>query len=411
MADFQQTGAITTIHALRPDHGQWLNAELRRWCRHRPLGLVLPALYSEFENPAIYHILAELEQADWIRRIVLVLSQADERQQESVRRLLSRLGGRACLLWRESPEIQHLLAGINGAGFPASMPGKGRACWLGVGYLLAKGDCGVIAFQDCDIRTYHLRMLARLVSPLMAPDLGFEFSKAYYARFSHRLNGRLTRLMVGPLLAALQSCGVQCGFLDYLGWFRYPLSGEIAMDARLARTMEVSPDWGLEISTLAEVYRRVPPSRICQVDIADGYDHKHQSISASDPDRGLHRMAREVALAILRGAAGDGAVFSTDLLNSTLPLVFRSKALEAVRRYHVDALLNGFESDPNAEAAAAEVFARGVEEAIAEFLADPAGQPPLPAWQRVEAALPSILGRFDAVREVEEGIWLQQASA
>jgi glucosyl-3-phosphoglycerate synthase len=411
MADFQQTGAITTLHALRPEAWQQLDAELRRWARRRPLGLVLPALHSEFENPAIHNILAELERVDWIERLVLVLSQADAGQYESVCRLFARFGGRAAVLWRESPEIQELLAEINEAGFAAAIPGKGRACWMGVGYLLAKGDCEVIAFQDCDIKTYHRKMLARLAAPLMAPDLDFEFSKAYYARFNRKLNGRLTRLMVGPLLQALRRCGVSCGFLDYLGWFRYPLSGEIAMDARLARNIEVSPDWGLEISTLAEVYRRVPASRICQVDVSECYDHKHQTLSAGDPGKGLHRMAREVAEAIFRAASADGAVLTRELLAAALPLAYRREALDMTLRCRADAVLNGLEYDLHAETESVEVFARGLEEAAEEFLADPAGRAPLPAWQRVEAALPGVVGRFGAAAGLEEAAWREQATA
>jgi glucosyl-3-phosphoglycerate synthase len=411
MADFMQTGSIATIHALKPDHWHRLDADLRRWGRRKPLGLVLPALYVEFENPAIHQILAELEKVNWIERIVLVLSQADEEQYDHVSRLFARFGERATVLWRESAEVQAMLAEVNEAGFPADVPGKGRACWMGMGYLLSRGDVEVIAFQDCDIKTYHRQMLARLVAPLMAPGLEFEFSKAYYARFSHKLNGRLTRLMVGPLLAALRRCGVESRFLDYLGWFRYPLSGEIAMDARLARQMHVAPDWGLEISTLAEVYRRVPLERVCQVDVADCYDHKHQTVSAADPGKGLHRMAREVAQAILRGAAADGTVFSTELLTATLPLACRAEALHAVVRYHADAMLNGLEYDLRAETDSAEVFARGVEEAAAEFLANPCGRLPLPAWQEVEAALPEVFDHFDAVARMNTEWTEQQATA
>lgn len=410
MSDFQQAGSITTIHALRPDAWQRLDADLLRWGRRKPLGLVLPALYTEFENPAIHQILAELERLNWIERIVLVLSQADEEQYEQVCRLFARFGGRAAVLWRESDEVQTLLAEINEAGLPADVPGKGRACWLGMGYLLSRGDVEVIAFQDCDIKTYHRKMLARLAAPLMAPDLGYEFSKAYYARFNHKLNGRLTRLMVGPLLAALRRCGVSSRFLEYLGWFRYPLSGEIAMDARLARTMTVSPDWGLEISTLAEVYRHVAPNRICQVDVTECYDHKHQAVSAADPGKGLHRMAREVSQAVFRGAVSDGAVLPGELLTSTLPLAYRAEALDAVVRYHADAVLNGLDYDLRAETDSVEVFAKGIEEAAAEFLADPAGRAPLPAWQHVEASLPDIFEHFEAVMAADSS-WQEQATA
>ncbi len=411
MADFMQTGSITTIHALKPDHSRRLDGDLLRWGRRKPLGLVLPALFSEFENPAIYQILAELEKLHWVERIVLVLSQADEEQYAQVCRLFARFGGRATVLWRESEPVQAMLAEANDAGFPADTAGKGRACWMGIGYLLSRGDVEVIAFQDCDIKTYHREMLARLVVPLMAPDLDFEFSKAYYARFSHKLNGRLTRLMVGPLLAALKRCGVSSRFLDYLGWFRYPLSGEIAMDARLARAMHVAPDWGLEISTLEEVFRRVSVSRVCQVDVADCYDHKHQVVSASDPGKGLHRMAREVAQAIFRGAAADGAVFSAELLTETLPLAYRAEALDAVVRYHADALLNGLDFDVRGESASVEVFARGLEEAAAEFLVRPAGRLPLPSWREVEDGLPEIFRHFDAVARTNEEWAEQQATA
>jgi glucosyl-3-phosphoglycerate synthase len=411
MADFLQTGSITTIHALKPDQWQRLDGELRRWGRRKPLGLVLPALYSEFENPAIYQILGELEKVNWIERIVLVLSQADEAEYEQVCRLFAGFGNRATVLWRESEEVQELLAGILEAGFPVDMPGKGRACWLGMGYLLAKGDVEVIAFQDCDIKTYHRKMLARLVAPLMAPDLDFEFAKAYYARFNSKLNGRLTRLMVGPLLAALRRCGVASPFLDYLSWFRYPLSGEIAMGTRLARTIHVAPDWGLEISTLAEVYRRVPVGRVCQVDVAECYDHKHQAVSAEDPGKGLHRMAREVAEAIFRGTAAGGAVLSPEMLTAALPLAYRAEALEAVLRYQADAVMNGLDFDLRAETSSVEVFARGVEEAAIEFLDRPAGRPPLPAWQEVEAALPEVVDQFEAMAQAETQWTRQQATA
>ncbi len=110
MADFMQAGSITTIHALKPDHWQRLDGELRRWRRRKPLGLVLPALYSEFESPAIYQILSELEKVDWIERLVLVLSQADEEQHDQVCRLFARFGERAKVLWRESEPVQAMLA-------------------------------------------------------------------------------------------------------------------------------------------------------------------------------------------------------------------------------------------------------------------------------------------------------------
>ncbi len=410
MADFQQTGSITTLHCLRPEAWLKLDQEMPRLVRKRPVGLVLPALYSEFENPAIYNIIKELEKVDWISRTVLVLSQADRDQYEEVCGLFSRFKGGITVLWRESEPVQEFLRTVNDAGLAAKIPGKGRACWLGMGYLLAKGDCEVIAFQDCDIKTYHRRMLTQLVYPLLSTRSRFEFSKAYYPRFTRQLNGRLTRLMLTPLIQAMTEAGTLSNFLCYLEVFRYGLAGEIAMDAGLARTMEVAPDWGLEISTLAEVHGRVPASRVCQVDLCDCYDHKHQPVSPDDPDAGLHRMAREVALAVFRGVSKHGGVLPSELLQTTLPLSYRRLAVEMTARYSADAEMNGLDYDLHGELGEVEVFARALEEAAQELAEHPSGTPSLPSWDRVEDALPDAYEQLAAAAELEHA-WLEKATA
>ena len=43
-----------------------------------------------------------------------------------------------------------------------------------------------------------------------------------------------------------------------------------------------SYDWGLEIGVLSEMFRNYAGNRLCQVDIADNYDHKHQDIFFDD---------------------------------------------------------------------------------------------------------------------------------
>jgi glucosyl-3-phosphoglycerate synthase len=394
MADFQQNGRMTTLHNLGPDNWLSLDAELTRLARRRRLGVVLPALYSEFERPAVHDILNELRRVQWLGRVVLVLSQAGRAQYEQVCRLFEGFRAETTVLWREAPETQEMLEEINSAGLAAAIPGKGRACWIGVGYLLARGDCDVMAFQDCDIKTYHRRMLARLVYPLMAPRLGFEFAKAYYPRFTRKMNGRLTRMMLGPLVEVLEDAGLGEGFVRFLGGFRYVLSGEIAMSAELARKLEVSPDWGLEISTLESVYRRVPAGRVCQVDVSECYDHKHQDVSAGDPNGGLHRMAREVALAVYRGVAGEGKALGRELLRATVPLAYRRAAAAMAERYAGDAEINGLEYSLHDELASVDVFARALEEAAAQFEERPGGVAALPSWARVESALPEVYDRM-----------------
>ena len=56
--------------------------------------------------------------------------------------------------------------------------------------------------------------------PLVHPSTDFEFSKAYYARVSDRMHGRVVRLFVSPLLrGALISLVGYERFLVYLDSF------------------------------------------------------------------------------------------------------------------------------------------------------------------------------------------------
>ncbi|MBS1128183.1 MAG: hypothetical protein H6Q96_563, partial [Nitrospirae bacterium] len=52
MSDFYQTGVITTLHRIGRPSLERIEGELLHFSRTRPIALVLPALYSEFEGPA-----------------------------------------------------------------------------------------------------------------------------------------------------------------------------------------------------------------------------------------------------------------------------------------------------------------------------------------------------------------------
>jgi len=116
--------------------------------------------------------------------------------------------------------------------------------------------------------------------------LAYEFSKGYYARVSDRMYGRVARLLVTPLVRSLIRILGHHPLLTYLDNFRYPLSGEFAMSIDLANAIRVPGDWGLEIGILAEVYRNTTTKRICQIDLVDRYDHKHQILSRASARRG-----------------------------------------------------------------------------------------------------------------------------
>lgn len=391
MADFQQTGPITTLHRLRPECVPALERRLEEYARQTPVGLVLPALYSEFETPAMAGIAEQLAEVRYLSRIVVSLDRANAMQYQRVKAFFRRFRTPVTVLWNDGEAVQSALAAVAARGLPVGAQGKGRGCWTAYGYLLARGECDVIALHDCDIVDYDRSMLARLVQPLVDPRFGYDFCKGYYARTNHRMNGRVTRLYIAPLVRALERMQPGTGFLDFFRAFRYPLAGEFAMRASLARVNRIPCDWGLEAGFLAEVYRNCPPSRVCQADIADTYEHKHQPLSAEDRSKGLRRMATEIATALFRTLAGEGVVLGTDHLR-TLQVAYVRMAEDMIESYRSDAIVNELEFDRGAEELAISVFARSLRDAAASFLDDPLGAPPLPNWDRVASAAPEVRG-------------------
>lgn len=389
MADFYQTGVVTTLHRLNPDGLARLESDLARFSESTPIGLILPALYAEFQSPAMRGIVDQLARVEYLRHIVVALGRATQAEYEQARGFFQHFRRPVTFLWIDSEPIQALFRLLEARGLSAGADGKGRSCWLAAGYLLATGDCDVIALHDCDILNYERQLLARLVYPVAAPNLGFEFCKGYYARVTDRLHGRVTRLFVTPLIRAMEGMAPGAAFLRFLDSFRYPLAGEFAMRANLARVNRIPADWGLEVGVLAEVYRNCSLPRICQVDLADNYEHKHQSLSADDPTKGLRRMTCDVAKSLFRTLAGEGVVFTRDHFRS-LELRYVRMAEDTIARYYADALLNGLEFDRHAEELAVSTFAQSLRQAALEFCEDPAGHCLIPNWNRVLSAVPEF---------------------
>ena len=60
MGDFYQNGIITTLHNLSDRPVEVLDGELLEFSKQRPLGLILPSLFSELETEALPAIVQEL---------------------------------------------------------------------------------------------------------------------------------------------------------------------------------------------------------------------------------------------------------------------------------------------------------------------------------------------------------------
>ena len=389
MADFYQTGLVTTLHRLKPNSIERIESDLEKFTRRKPIGLVLPALYSEFDTPAMVRIVAELRQVRYLQRIVVALGRATQEQYSRARTLFQDFYTPVTIVWMDGEKVQRLLRMLRDRGLSAGEDGKGRSCWLSYGYLLAKHDCEVIALHDCDIVNYDRQLLARLCYPVTHPHLAFEFCKGFYARVSDRMHGRVTRLFITPLIRSMLDMAPGASFLKFLDSFRYALAGEFAMDVNLARVNRIPADWGLEVGVMAEVYRNCALSRVCQVDLTDNYEHKHQILSADDSSKGLTRMACDVAKSLFRTLAAEGLIFTADHFRS-LEVRYVRMAQDTIARYYADAMLNGLKFDRNGEELAVTAFAGSLRAAAREFIEDPLGLPLIPNWNRVLSAIPEF---------------------
>jgi glucosyl-3-phosphoglycerate synthase len=297
------------------------------------------------------------------------------------------------VLWNDGKRVQELYRILEENGLHAGTNGKGRSCWMAYGYVLGSRRADCIALHDCDIVNYSREMLARLCYPVVNPNINFEFCKAFYARVSDRMHGRVTRLFVTPLLRALISLFGNLPLLEYLDSFRYPLAGEFAMQTDLARANRIPSDWGLEVGVLAEVYRNCSVKRVCQVDIAENYEHKHQELSQSDPTKGLMKMSVDIAKSLFRILSAEEVTFDSGRMQ-TLWVRYRRMAEDTITRYHADAMINGLTFDRHEEETAVETFAHGLKLATEEFFSDPLGMPLIPNWNRITSALPGFLGEL-----------------
>ena len=350
MADFHQNGIVSTLHKLTDRPVEELEARLVEYAKTRPITLVLPSLFSELEGPALKNIVDILKDVPYLHKIVIGLDQATEEQFEYAKEFFSVLPQDHAILWNDGPRLRAIDAQLEENNLSAGPPGKGRNVWYCFGYVLAGcPETEIVGLHDCDILTYDRGMLARLLYPVSNPNFSYIFSKGYYARVADgSMNGRVTRLLITPLVRALRKVYGHDPYHNYLHSFRYPLAGEFAMNIDAVADLRIPSDWGLEIGILSEIRRNYSTKVICQVDIADTYDHKHQDVSEHDKNKGLSKMSIDIALSILRKLAIAGNIVSEERIR-TVKATYLRTALDMVEMYKHDAVINGLKYDVHKE--------------------------------------------------------------
>ena len=388
MGDFFQTGTVTTIHRLGGHSLSDLSSRLKAFSQAHPLAILIPALASEMDAPALEEILGKLIAAEYLDEVIIALGRADRDDFRRMGRLLEPLPMRTTVVWPEGPEISSVLDSLR-PGLDVGSPGKGRDVWIALGYLLSAGRISFVAMHDADIVNFTGEIPVRLLLPLADPSLNFSFCKGYYPRISNNaLHGRVTRLLVSPLVSVLMETNPDDA-LSLVASMRYPLAGEFSMAADLAGRIGIPRDWGLEVGILSAVSAATPSSRICQAGLCENYEHKHQMLSADDQGGGLNRMSVEVSETLLRGSLPNGG-WGRDLVHR-----YRQRVDLFIPMYRADALANGLDYDEDSERLAVETFAKAVESGL-ERLEFSRKLPPLPPWRELERSRP---GTMEAIAE------------
>lgn len=389
MSDFFQTGAVATLHRLGPTDITRMETELAEYAQETPIALVLPCHSRELGTKALRTIARELRSVRYLKQIIVGLDGASVKDWRRAKRFFSLLPQKPNLLWNSGPRMQALFRKLEDAELSPGESGKGRNVWMCFGYALASEKARMVAVHDCDIITYSREMLARLCYPVAHPALGFDYCKGYYARVTDKLNGRVMRLLVTPLLRALKTIIGQHPYLVYMDTFRYPLAGEFSMDMDMVRRVRIPHDWALEMGLLAEVFRNSAPRAICQSELCENYDHKHQELSPRDIEKGLNKMAVDIAKSLFGRMAAEGIKLDSGLFDTLLSAYVR-QAEDTLRFYSADATLNGLRYPRHDEESAVATFVRSISSAARAFQNDPLWTPLIPNWNRIQSALPDF---------------------
>ena len=357
VTDFsQQSLRITTFHILSKEK-KHLRTQLRLHSKWKKTVLILPVLATEYTDPenrkVFKNILKQLREVTYLSNIIIGLDRATEKEAFLLRDLLKEAGLRNWIIqWNDGEGFSSIYKKLSEAGFNIDQPGKGKNMFLSFGIAIALGaeSVGVI---DADIRTFKREQLDRLLYPVVV--LNYDFSKAYYARIANNtMYGRVKRLLVDPLLLSLKRKFTETkeekmlNLIEFLLGFNYQLSGEVAFHIDLLKKMRVATNWGVEIFTLIEVYRKA--SSCAQVMFSEEpFDHKHQQVSIEDPSKGLNKMATDIVTTLMHALIVEEGLEISDTFFRDLAILYQAVAEEQIKKYSDDASFSNLRYDRDAE--------------------------------------------------------------
>ncbi|MCB2225586.1 MAG: mannosyl-3-phosphoglycerate synthase [Desulfarculaceae bacterium] len=378
MPSFAQTHSRVTSYYVLQDKQDILQ-QLVHAARWKKPVLIVPALASEFTDPenrpVFENIVNELAGAKYLAHVIFGLDQASEQDVRTCIDICHKGGlHNSIIQWNDGPAVSGIYQMLEDGGFDLSRRGKGRNVFMGFGVAMALGAT-CVGLLDADIKTFQRRQLDRLFYPVLVHN--YPFSKAFYARWNgQRLFGRVKRLLLDPILLALKrkfsegSEEKMLRLVDFLLSFDYQLSGEVCLDMWLLRKMRYSLNWGVEIFTLIEVFRKA--SHVAQVEFTrKSFDHKHQRVSTDDPQKGLHKMSLDIIQTLLHALIVEEGLEVGEEFFRDLALTYESIAEETIKKYSDNAEFNNLTYDRDTEESMVyEVLSRAIVQ-TADHLAAP----------------------------------------
>ena len=375
---------ITTLHEISINKKKLIKT-VSDAATERPVSVIMPMLYKEIRNDALENIAKGLSKCDYLNEIIIPLAAKNDKEFEQVKRFFSDVKIPHLIMWCNGPKIEKLIIELRREGLNLlKYRGKGRDVWLAMGIASIKSYA--IALHDADVLNYSEMIPAKLLYPIVEPELDFKFNKGYYARVNLQkkiIFGRVFRLFLHPLLQSfVDVIGSEPDFVRFLRSFRYPISGEFALTSDLARDVDIPADWGIEIGIMAEMFRNVQSKRICQTDLGF-YDHKHQRIGKIDT--GLTKMTGDILKTLLRVLIEEDHIEISRESLISLRVLYQRHAQDCIRQYHADAHFNDLKYDRHMEETMVEKFSQQIMNAGVNYMRKPVGTR-IPDWLRTISA-------------------------
>lgn len=405
MPDFHQPILLPTLHHLAEARLEEREDLLKELTVRKPVALVIPALYAELGRKALPRMLEHLSGVRYVSRIIVSMNGMTKAQHIKALNFFARHLPKTdhTVLWNDGPALEALHREVAAHSDHPHSHGKGSNVWMGVVHLLSNGHRGLIACHDSDILNYDRSMLWRLCLPVAHPEMAYVFAKSYYGRVRERMYGRVTRLLVFPLLQALREVFGSTPLLRFLAMCRYPLSGEFAADTDFIGRLGMAADWGLEIGMLCDVFRLAPAQRFCQVDLGGNFEHKHQHLHYDantgllDASTGLAKMAREVTRSLMTHLWSDLGFSAEPHKLERLADAYISTAQVLLARYKHEALFNGLESAEEEEVQSVRAFGKIVRQVAGDSLRKRPSPTTLPPWEHLKQNLPGICASLSSM--------------